>query len=753
MTGGAPTAAVERRRARVRGAVQGVGFRPHVYALAARDRLAGWVRNDAEGVLLEVEGADLDGFFAALRAEAPPLARIDAVEQEAVRPQGAASFEILKSEGGAVATAIGPDAAVCDACLEELFDPGDRRHGYVFLNCTHCGPRYTITRALPYDRANTSMAAFPMCPDCAGEYHDPLDRRFHAQPTACPACGPHMAMAVSEIVARLRAGEILAIKGLGGFHLACDARDEAAVARLRARKDREEKPFAVMTAGLASARRWADIGPAEAELLTSRERPIVLTRRREGSGLAEGVAPGLRELGLILPYAPLHYALFHEAAGKPPGTAWLDEPQALALVMTSANPGGEPLVTGNDEARERLGSIADAIVDHDRAIVVRADDSVMRVTAGAPAFIRRARGHTPAPIRLARSVPPILAVGGHLKNTICLARGEEAFVSQHVGDLDNGQTFRFFTETIDHLSSVLQIAPEIVACDLHPDFLSTRYADETGLPVVRVQHHHAHVASAAAEYGVEGPLLGLALDGFGLGADGGAWGGELIVADGAEFERAGHLAALAQPGGDVAAREPWRMAAAALAAIGRAGDIEARFSDEPHAGGVRAMLERGLNAPETSSCGRLFDAAAGLLGVRARASFEGQAPMLLEGLVRAPRVLEDGWRIADGVLDLRPLLARLTDETDPREGAELFHGTLIAALAAWAGEAAKARGLGHVALTGGCFLNRVIAEGVSDALAARGLTPLSPRAVPPNDGGLSLGQAWVAAQTMLDGKD
>lgn len=736
----AATDTARRVRVRVRGQVQGVGFRPFVYHLARRRGLRGYVLNDAEGVLVEAEGEGLDGFLAALAAEAPPLACITAIEAEAVPsgpPSGAGpAFTIRENGAGGkgVATAIGPDAATCPLCLAELFDPAGRRYRYPFLNCTRCGPRYTITRRLPYDRASTSMAGFPLCPDCAREFADPGDRRFHAQPIACPVCGPRLSMPAEDIQARLLAGGIVAVKGIGGFHLACDARNEAAVAALRRRKRREEKPFAVMAADLDSVRGLVLCDAAEASVLESPARPILLLPRRPDGGLAPSVAPGLAEIGVMLPYAPLHHLLFAGAPG-------------LALVMTSANPGGEPLVAGNDEAAFRLAGIADAIATHDRDILVRADDSVMRFAAGAPRFLRRARGFVPAPVRLARKHPPVLAVGGHLKSTLCVIREDEAFVSQHLGDLDNAAAIAFFEETAAHLLSILEVTPVAVAHDLHPDFASTRFAGGLGLPMVGVQHHHAHIAAILAEHRIERPVLGLALDGSGLGPKGESWGGELLLVDGARFTRLGHLAPLAQPGGDAASRAPWRMAAAALHRLGRGGEIAARFAAHGDADGVARLLERRIRAPETTSCGRLFDAAAGLLGVSANAAYEGQAPMLLEALVREARILDGGWRIGGGVLDLAPLLEALIDR-DPAEGAALFHGTLAAALTAFAAGASAETGLRDIVLGGGCLLNRVLAEALVAGLAARGLNPLLARALPPNDGGLSLGQAHIAALTL-----
>ncbi|WP_377807306.1 carbamoyltransferase HypF [Azospirillum sp. A29] len=738
----------ERLRIRVRGRVQGVGFRPHVHALAGRFGLTGWVLNDPQGVLIEVQGGGVAAFQAALSAEAPPLARIDAVECDVVPPvSGEVSFAIRHSlSAGAVATGIGPDAAVCPACLAELFDPADRRHRYAFLNCTHCGPRYTITRQLPYDRPQTAMAGFRLCPDCLAEYEDPANRRFHAQPTACPVCGPRLSHRPEDIVAALRAGRIVAIKGLGGFHLACDATRADAVERLRRVKQRNGKPFALMVANTESAIRHVWMDADEQALLEGVASPIVLLRRRsDAPELAPEIAPGLAWLGVMLPYTPLHYLLFHEAAGRPDGTGWLDLPQDLTLVMTSANPGGEPLAIGNAEARDRLAGIADLIVDHDRDIVIRADDSVVRKLAGAPAFLRRGRGHVPEPIRLARPVPPVLAVGGHLKTTVCVTRGDEAFLSQHIGDLDNAATLGFLEETVAHLLHILGVEPVAVAHDRHPDFQSTRFAEMSGLPAVPVQHHHAHVAAVMAEHRIEGPAVGLALDGFGLGEDGGSWGGEMLLVDGLRSERLGSLAPLAQPGGDVAARQPWRMAAAALARMGRADEIASRFAAHGPAEGIRRMIERGINAPFTSSCGRWFDAACGLLGVRAVAGFEGEAPMALESLVRRTRVADGTWRIDGGELDLTPLLERLLIVADAVEGAELFHGTLAAALVDWTLPMLRVHGLGRVVLSGGCLMNAVLAEELVAGFRAAGVEALLPRLAPANDGGLSLGQAWAAS--------
>lgn len=724
-----PSSEATRLRLRVTGAVQGVGFRPFVHSLADRYALAGFVRNDSQGVLMEVEGARVDDFVAALRREPPPLARIDTLECETITPLRDATFSIEPSRDGKTQTRITPDAAVCDDCLIDLFDPKSRFYLYPFVNCTHCGPRYTLTRRLPYDRAQTSMAPFAMCEDCARDYADPTNRRFHAQPIACPKCGPRLDHSINQIVATLQSGGIVALKGIGGFHLLCDARNEAAVAELRRRKGRDAKPFAVMVADTASATRAGLFGEEELRPLQSRARPIVIVEKREE--FAPSVAPGLSRIGLLLPYAPLHHLLFHAAAD-------------LALVATSANPSGEPLIVDDDEAREKLASIADLIVGHDRAIVARADDSVMSVIAGAPAFLRRARGFVPEPIALANDGPDTLALGAHLKSTITVTRRREAFVSTHIGSLDERATIDFYRETIARMLDILDVKPERVACDLHPDLASTRYAEETGLPVIRVQHHAAHIAAIAAEHKIEGPILGAALDGYGYGDDGGAWGGELMLVDEGHWRRLGHIAPLPLPGGDRAAREPWRMGVAALAAQDRCGDVFDRFPGMELAGKV-AMLASAPNVARTTSLGRMFDAAAALLGVRLVQQYEGQAAMELEALCKSPRALDNGYRIESDILDLTKLFAALLKPgLSAAQGAELFHGTLIEALAQWLRAAAQARGHTRVALGGGCMMNKTLAEGLVSRLRDFGIDALLARAAPTNDGGLSLGQAHIA---------
>ncbi|WP_153147503.1 carbamoyltransferase HypF [Dechloromonas sp. H13] len=759
------------RQIRIRGLVQGVGFRPYVWRLASELGLVGWVRNDGAGVTVAVDGEKVPEFIARLAPEAPRLARIDAVEAEPADVAGP-GFAILDSAAGDVRTAIGPDAAICPDCVADLCDPAGRRWRYAFTTCTHCGPRYTVSRRIPYDRAHTSLAAFPLCPACAAEYTAPADRRFHAETTCCPACGPQLRLldATGEVLASdplaatlslLRAGKIVALKGLGGFHLACDARNAGAVAELRRRKQREEKPFAVMALNAASLRDHARIGTAEASLLGGIAAPVVLCPK--GARELPGIAPGLAWLGAMLPATPLHLLLWHEAAGRPAGTAWRAAPNALLLVMTSANPHGEPLVTGNDEAQARLAGIADAFLVHDRDIVVRCDDSVVRPGAAGPAFVRRARGYVPVPIPLAGDGPTVLALGGYLKNTVCVLKGRQAYLSQHVGGLDNAAAIAFLEETVAHLLAILDVRPDLIAHDLHPDFPSTRLAQrlagELRVPAFAIAHHHAHVAAIGAEYALNAPLIGLALDGVGLGPDGGLWGGELLRVAGAQCRRLGHVQPLRLPGGDRAAREPWRMAVAALHHVGLAYRIGAWLKQnypERDAGPLLTMLARDLRCPPTSSLGRWFDAAAGILGLRAEARYEGQAAMELEGLAAARGPvppLDGGWALRDGVLDFSPLLPALLACDDAPDGAALFHATLAAGLAEWALAAVDRAKGAKIAVGGGCAMNAVLMAALRRHLDNAGVMLLEARQAPPNDGGLALGQGWVARQMFEEMED
>ena len=755
----------------VRGQVQGVGFRPFAHRIATGMKLGGWVRNAGAGVEIEIEGpvADVERFLLRLRSEAPAAAQIDHLLRTTASSAGLdSSFYIAKSTGIANGAFIAPDSALCSYCISEIFDPYNRRYRHPFTHCTDCGPRYTISSRLPYDRVNTSMSSFEECHACRVEREQPNHRRFHAQTNACTDCGPHLWLTdatgkklavqdpIATVLERLMGGEIVAIKGFGGFHLVCDARNALAVSKLRARKAREEKPFAVMLANVESVAQLARVNDQDAALLACPQRPIVLLPKRTGCDvLLEGVAPCLASLGLMLPSTPIQYLLFHEAAGRPEGVAWLAQAQQLALVTTSANPHGEPLVIDNLQALSQLSGIADAFLMHDRDILTRCDDSVIRSNAAgsAPQMVRRARGYVPTPIQFGTEGAAGLAVGAYLNNTVCVAGSGAAFLSQHIGDLDNRATCQAFDTTISHLLDILQIAPQWVAADLHPDFYSTRFArefaDRRELPMIQVQHHHAHIGAVMAEHQLTGPAIGLALDGFGLGNDGGAWGGELLRVDGARFKRLGQLRSLPMPGSDRAAREPWRMAAAALFELGRTAEIGERFGRqfESSSAMVTAMLEKKLNTPRTSSAGRWFDTAAGLLGIKPVTSFEGQAATMLEGLAAAFGEVEPmalGYAIDGATLDLLPLLAHLADMRDVGHAAALFHATLALALSDWVSRAAAEQGIENIVFGGGCFHNCILSDALRIRLQVHKLQVFEAVLVPPGDGGLSLGQAWVA---------
>jgi hydrogenase maturation protein HypF len=742
---------------RVEGVVQGVGFRPFVHQLASRLGLAGLVGNDARGVFVEVEGppAKVEAFLAALERDAPPLAVVERVTARPVPPVGQAGFMIAASApGGDRQALVSADSATCAACLAELDDPADRRYRYPFINCTDCGPRFTIVRDVPYDRPNTTMASFAMCADCAREYEDPADRRFHAQPVCCPACGPRLRLAGADrrpldgdpleaAAGLLRAGRVLAVKGLGGYHLAADAACEPAVAALRARKHREDKPFALMVADLDTAARLCRADPAEAALLASPRRPIVLLRRRPTRSVAASVAPGNRYLGLMLPYTGLHHLLLRE----------VDRP----IVLTSGNVSDEPIAYRDDDAAERLAGIADAFLTHDRPIHVRTDDSVTRAFRGRELLVRRARGYAPQPVPLAYGVPrPVLACGAELKSTFCLAKGNRAFVSQHIGDLENYETLRSFTEGIEHFSRLFDVAPEVVAHDLHPDYLSTKYAaDLTGVELVGVQHHHAHVAACLADNGEPGPVIGVAFDGLGYGADGTVWGGEFLMADLAGYRRVGHLEPVPLPGGAAAIREPWRMAAAYLDAAYRdavPADLAVVARNRARWRRVVEVARAGLNSPPTSSAGRLFDAAAAIVGVRDAINYEGQAAVELEQLAdprarggyRAGLAGGEPFRVA-GVDLVRAVAEDVRAGVDPAVVAGRFHRGVAGAVVAGCRAARDATGLATVALSGGVFQNLLLLEAAVAGLEAAGFRVLVHHRVPPNDGGISLGQAAVAA--------
>ncbi len=748
-------------RLSVTGVVQGVGFRPFVHRLAARHGVDGWVRNAAGDVQIHAEGAarDLAAFVRDLGAEAPPLARIERLERAPCLPLGLVTFTIRESEDDPERRQpVSPDAALCAACHAELFDPRNRRYRYPFITCTDCGPRYTVIEAMPYDRARTSMRAFTQCEDCRREYESPESRRYHSETNSCPACGPKVWLEVREgapgagghdpIAAAARllaAGRIVAVRGLGGFHLAVDATNEAAVARLRARKDREAKPLAVMVRDVGAARALAEVSWAEEEMLTSRERPIVLLGRRGDAVLAPSVVPGLDTIGVMLAYTPLHHLLL-EAAERP-------------LVMTSGNASEAPIATGNIEARQRLAGIADGFLLHDREIVARYDDSVVRVAGGARVFLRRARGYAPLPVALPLASPvPLVAVGPHLKNTFALVHERRAFVSQHVGDLENLETLEHFQATLEAYRRLFRIDPRVAIRDLHPGYLSTRIADELGLErVIPVQHHHAHIAAVLAEHGVTEPAVGVAYDGTGYGDDGHVWGAEILVADLVHYRRVGQLRYAPLPGGDRAVRSPWRAALGYLSLDpGAASAFAAAFETVPDRERSLAgqQIAARLNAPLASSMGRLFDAAAAILGVRRLAQYEGQAAMELEALAgqRAGEplpfpIVESG----DGqwVLDPVPLLVALGELRLTGVGvahlAAAFHESVAAATSEIARRAAAAAGTRVVALGGGCFQNARLLVSTRARLEAQGLRVLVPERLGPNDGAVSYGQAAIGA--------
>lgn len=713
----------ERRRFRVRGTVQGVGFRPFVYRLARDHGLAGFVLNDGQGVVIEAEGdeASLAAFARSLRDEAPPLARVAAVSSEPMRALGDERFAIATStQTGLVSAAIPPDVATCDDCLRELFDPADRRYRYPFLNCTQCGPRFTIVRGVPYDRAATTMAGFAMCADCRREYEDPADRRFHAEPIACPVCGPALSMPLEEAVSLLRAGAIVAIKGLGGYHLACDAANDDAVARLRARKHRDEKPFALMS---AAPETLCAVSDEEWSLLRSPARPIVLLQRRVETAVvkaavAEAVAPGSPWLGVMLPYTPLHHVLATDFAGP--------------LVLTSGNVSDEPIAFDDTDARARLGEIADAFLSHDRPIHRRCEDSVVR--AAFP--IRRSRGYAPTAVALTVGSRPILAVGAELKNTFCVAHDGEAFLSPHLGDLDTEQAYRAFRDDVALYLAMLGVELDVVAHDLHPEYLSTKWALERDAELIGVQHHHAHAAACLAEHGEEGPALALVFDGTGYGTDGTLWGGELLRCDLDGFVRLAHLDPVPLPGGEAAIREPWRVAAIHLERAG----LPVPW---PRWELVRESLK--LAPPLSSGMGRLFDAVAAVLGVRERVSYEGQAAVELEQLAGSAAAEPYPWRFGDATALVSICHAELRAGRDVAEIAARFHETVATGAAT---ACAEAGGPGMVVLSGGSFQNLRLLASTRRRLEELGFRVLSHRLVPPNDGGISYGQAAVAARRL-----
>ncbi len=763
------------KRIHISGVVQGVGFRPFVYALAARYGLAGWVCNTSAGVDIEVDGPveQLDRFVAALSREAPPLARIDSIEASDTAPNGFTSFEIRHS----VARPddfmpISPDIALCDDCRRELFDPADRRYRYPFINCTNCGPRFTIIKDIPYDRPLTTMADFVMCEDCAKEYADPLNRRFHAQPVACPKCGPKVWLvdknsgkqgestlkragesAIEEARERLARGQIVAIKGLGGFHLACDATNDAAVKTLRERKGRVDKPFALMAASVEAIESFCEVSAEERALLESKERPIVLLRRKADSPVSVHVAPGQSTLGVMLPYTPLHELLFAGRERHP--SARVPHP----LVMTSGNLSEEPIATDNAEALERLFTLADAFLLHDRDIHTRCDDSVARVFEGRELPIRRSRGYAPYPVKLPFDAPPILAVGGELKNTFCVTREAYAFLSHHIGDLENYETLQSFEGGVEYFERLFRIRPEIIAYDLHPNYLATRYAlrraEKQGLRAVGVQHHHAHLAACLAENGLSGdrPVIGVAFDGTGYGDDGAIWGGEFLLADYHGYERAAHLEYVPLPGGDAATRHVYRIALSYLRQAGIAWTLDLPCTEAANPieqAAIARQIEIGKNAPLTSSMGRLFDAVASICGVRQQVNYEGQAAIEFEALCDPAEESAYDFALQDGFIGTTPVIRAVVRDVQQRVPvpaiAARFHTGLAQAVRSVCETIRRDRGLNEVALSGGVWQNVTLLRKTLDLLRAADFTVYTHRLVPPNDGGLALGQAAIAAR-------
>jgi hydrogenase maturation protein HypF len=763
----------ERRRNRFlfKGIVQGVGFRPFIYRTATLLGLGGFVQNRGDGVVVEVEGPAerLAAFLPSVTKDLPPLARISEVTEEALPASGLReiSFHIVPSVDGRRGDVhISPDTATCADCLRELFDPADRRYRYPFINCTHCGPRLTIIRDIPYDREKTSMDVFPLCPDCRKEYENPEDRRFHAEPNACPRCGPRVRLLdgtgtpvegadpIPGAARLLREGRIVAVKGLGGYHLAVDGANDEAVRRLRFRKCREDKPLALMVRDLEAAQRIACLSGEDRDLLLSPARPIVLVPKKEGAGLSESISPGVSTFGIMLPYTPIHHLLLREPF--------------RALVMTSGNRTDEPICIRNGEAVSRLAGIADAWLDHDREILVRCDDSVAAVFPSGPTFLRRSRGYAPAPVRLEREYPSVLALGPHLKSTLCILKGRHAFLSPHIGDLATPQARDFHREALALMERITECRPAVVARDLHPGYYSTLAAEslkrETVIPV---QHHHAHIVSAMADNGLSGEVIGLSMDGTGYGTDGRIWGCEFLAADEEDFRRLGHHRYFPLPGGEAAIREPWRIVLGMLwdplgketfSAAGAAGILPPDFRPDLY----EKILTKKLNSPEASSLGRVFDGAAAALGIRRKVAFEGQAAMELEGWA-AKAEKTDGRTLPYAIdpaggtclLDLSPVLPALMEGRKSGEGIDVlalsFHRTVIEALLSVAVMLRESTGLDRVVLSGGCFQNRILLSGLMEKLDERGFGVYFHRRVPTNDGGIALGQAVVAGARMKRG--
>jgi hydrogenase maturation protein HypF len=750
---------MRRLKIAIRGVVQGVGFRPFIYRLATEQGLGGWVKNSAQGVFIEVEGPErsLDDFLLRLPREKPPLSFIQSLEHSVLEPVGYPDFQIARSEdGGEKLALILPDIATCPLCQQEVLSPSDRRHRYPFTNCTLCGPRFSIIQELPYDRRHTTMKGFVMCERCAREYEDPRDRRFHAQPNACSDCGPQLVLwdgagapmargdsALRTAAAAVSRGEILALKGIGGFQLLVDASNKRAVARLRRRKRREEKPLALMCPDLESARGLVNLSPIEEQVLLSPQSPILLARRRPQARIAPSVAPDNPHLGVMLPYSPLHHLLMEELR--------------FPVVATSGNLHDEPIVTDEEEAVAILGDIADCLLVHDRPIERYVDDSVVRVQLGQEVILRRARGYAPLPVTLKETLPPLLAVGAHLKNAVAISRGRDVILSQHIGDLETAPAFFGFQRVIQDLLRLYEVKPHAVVCDAHPDYLSSQHARDLGLPVIEVFHHHAHMASCLAENELEGEALGVTWDGAGYGEDGTIWGGEFLAGDARSYRRVATFRPFRLVGGERAMKEPRRSALGLLfemegaAALERPWPFLERLSERERRL-LAQMLARGSNSPLTSSCGRLFDAVAALLSVKTVSSFEGQAAMMVEFAVQEG--VEDSYPISllaaeenqPLVFDWEPLVRAILRDREQGVAVGVICARFHNALADLIVEVAQRVGLERVALSGGCFQNRYLTERTFHRLQEAGFRPFTHQRVPPNDGGIALGQIVVGAR-------
>lgn len=726
----------------VKGIVQGVGFRPFVYRIATEMGYSGFVKNTPNGVEIVLNTTNSQDFIATLYAQLPRLAKIEDLTVSAFEGQCSDGFVILETQQGQSATKISADFAMCEDCLVELFDPNSRYYLYPFINCTNCGPRYSVVKGLPYDRPQTTLANFPLCPQCLSAYTDPLDRRYHAQATVCERCGPRLSHGLPEIITAIQAGKIIALKGSGGFHLICDANNAEAVQRLRARKRRPTKPFALMACNIASLTHFVEMTEQEKVLLTERQAPIVLMQRKADAPIANEIAPHLDQLGFMLPAIPLHFLLFYYYLGQPSGTAWMNEPHPIALVMTSANFSGGTIIADNAQAHQVLGEIADMIVDYNREIAIKADDSVVSVDM----MVRRSRGYAPEVIELPEALPSVLGLGTLLKNTFCFIDGKQAIPSQYLGDMDSQYTIDYFDQVLAHYQKAFGLKAEVIATDLHPDFYPSQYAEKLGLPIYSIQHHEAHLGAVIAEHGLQGQVFGVILDGYGYGHDGGAWGGELILAnaDQAEFTHLGHLEPMAYVSGDKVQRESWRMALSLAHQF--ALEVPPHIAQKPLSPAFLSLLSQSQVAT-TTSCGRLFDGMASLLGIADINHFEAEVAMRFEALASPTALIYDDYDAQSPVsLKLSQLLRHTLQQPSLKAQASYFHASLAGMIVTWVDHHAQALSIRQIALNGGCFQNRWLRRLASQELIKKGYAVYMPQKMPFNDGGVSLGQAWIGAK-------